>query len=115
VRKRVILCFVAIAVLSLAPIPVKSALRTLGILHNPGHLLVFAASGVLLLADARSLSSGLRRMAFILLFCAATEALESVIYRNPFEWVDLAIDSLGIALAPLLLGAWRGLKYRIRA
>jgi len=54
-------------------------------------------------------------MAFILLFCAATEALESVIYRNPFEWVDLAIDSLGIALAPLLLGAWRGLKYRIRA
>jgi hypothetical protein len=110
-RKRVVVCFAAIAALSLAPFPVKNALRTYGILHNTGHLMIFAASGALLLADARTPSGRVWRITFLLLFCAATEALEAIIYRNRFEWNDLILDYFGAVLAPFILFGCRKLKY----
>lgn len=41
--------FFLVTALSLAPISVKTFLRTVGPLHDFGHLVVFAVSGVLVL------------------------------------------------------------------
>jgi hypothetical protein len=97
-RTRQILWLVFVAILSLAPLRVKTALRTIGFLHNAGHVLIFGLSAAILTMGAVSRASQARRVAFTLLFCIALEALEARLYHNQFEWTDLFLDCFGIAI-----------------
>lgn len=104
-RRWIALWFVLIALVSLAPLRVKNAMGTTGILHSAGHMFVFAVSGVMLLAFADTPISRVWRVLFIFLFCASLEALQTVIYHNHFEWSDLFIDYLAVGISPFLLHA----------
>jgi len=102
-----LLWFVMISFVSLVPFPSKNVFGTHGTLHIAGHIFVFGASGVMLLAYTSTALSRLRRILLILLFCASLEALQAVIYHIRFEWSDILIDYFAVAISPLLLYAWR--------
>jgi hypothetical protein len=104
--------FGGIAFLSAAPLPVKHFLGTTGVFHNSGHFAVFAVSEVMLLADAATSFSRVRRSLFLLAFASATELLEAVLYHNRVERFDLFIDYMGISVSALLLYAGRVLMAR---
>ena len=101
-RKLLILWLALVASLSLAPFRIKEALGTTGLYHNCGHFLVFLLTGAMVLIDAPTRTSRIRRFAFVILFSAATEGLESVIYSNVFEWRDFVVDCTAIAVSPLV-------------
>jgi hypothetical protein len=106
-RKLLVFWLVLVASLSLAPFGIKEVLGTRGPFHNFGHFLVFLVTGAMVLIDAPARKSRIRRFAFVILFSAATEGLESVVYSNIFEWRDFLIDCTAIAVSPLVLLARR--------
>jgi hypothetical protein len=92
-----------ITAVSLAPLRLKLALHTVGVWHNPIHFAVFLATGLLALSTASSFATRGLRTAYLILFCAATELLEALLFHNPFEWRDLSVDSLGLCSGWLLI------------
>jgi hypothetical protein len=106
-RKLVFFWLTLVACLSLSPLRVKEALGTIGFFHNLGHFFVFLVTGAMFLVGAPDPPSRIRRLAFVILFSATTEGLESVIYSNRFEWRDFLIDCAAIAVSPLFLLARR--------
>ena len=108
-----VLYFLVIALLSLAPFRVKKFLETRGFLHYIGHFGAFVVCGVLVLADTAAPRARLLRLAVVLTFCAALEALEAVLYHNPFEWKDLIVDYLAVGFSPFALYACQALLRRL--
>jgi hypothetical protein len=106
-QKLLVLWLTLVACVSLSPWRVKEVLGTMGRFHNLGHFFVFLLTGAMILAGAPASTSRVRRLAFIILFSAATEGLESFIYFNKFEWTDFFIDCAAIAISPLVLLACR--------
>jgi hypothetical protein len=88
-----------VAALSLAPLEVKSHLGTMGSWHNLGHLVIFFVTTVLLCRHAGSIKTVLARCGGALLLALGTEALEKLMYHNPYEWNDVGVDALGILAA----------------
>jgi hypothetical protein len=88
--------FLLLVALSLAPVHVKLILGTMGPFHAVGHLLAFGITTFLCLAKTRI--AGLRITCALLLLAlsALLEVLEAVLYRNPFEWGDLGLDTLAV-------------------
>jgi hypothetical protein len=54
------------------------------------------------------------RIILLCFLCAALELLQAIFYHNAFEWHDLAVDYLAIALSPCLLYAGKSLIRIIR-
>ncbi len=97
-RLIVLIWFLLLTGLSLAPLELKVQLGTKGQFHNVGHFFMFVATAVLL----SSLAKSYRRKA---LYCAGgwcfavfSEVLEAGIYHNRFEWLDLGTDTFGLAI-----------------
>jgi len=91
VRLWLVLWLTAVTAISLAPLKVKVFFGTVGTWHATGHLFVFLATGVLALSTARRAWSRGSRALLLVLFCAALEALQTVLYHNRFEWRHLAL------------------------
>ena len=94
-------CFVIAA----SVFPIKfghdSALRAR--LHGASHIIVFLATVLIFSVCTRASKLRLAHLGWIVVVAAATEWLETVVYRNHFEWADLALDLGGIAIGLLLL------------
>ena len=84
---------------SILPEHWKSILRTNGPLHVPLHFGVFAISGMLALALARSLSKKILICSLLIGLAFVTEGLQRAIYPIPFEWRDILADSGGVLAA----------------
>jgi hypothetical protein len=65
-----------VTAVSLAPLNVKITLRTIGHWHNAIHLMAFALTGLMLLADAAKPSARASRAVALLMFCCALEWLQ---------------------------------------
>lgn len=68
-------------------------------LHQIEHVLIFGATGVLIVALGRSRNEELQAAAFVVCLAAGIEAAQLSIYRMPvgFEWWDVREDSIGAA------------------
>jgi hypothetical protein len=88
-----------IAALSLAPLEVKSHLGTMGSWHNLGHLVIFFVTTLLLCRQAGTTKAVLARCGAALLLALGTEAMEKLVYHNPYEWNDVGVDALGVLAA----------------
>ena len=87
-----------VTALSLGPEFMKyKILQTQGRMHNPGHLVVFMITALLLCWNAGSASSRILRALAAILVGVTLEWFEAVIYHNPYEWKDLMVDCVGIA------------------
>jgi hypothetical protein len=89
--------FVWVAVLSLRP-SWKRGFHTKGLLHVPGHVLIFAVSAFVACRSAQSVSQRVIRSAAVISFGCALEAVQSWIFRSRFEWDDVVTDACGVLL-----------------
>jgi len=99
--------FASVGILSLLPSAVKGHLRTMGPLHVPAHVLVFAVSAFVACRSAQSVARRVVTCAAVIAYGGALEALQSWIFRGPFEWDDVATDACGVLLA-FLFAVWAG-------
>lgn len=90
--------FICVGVLSLLPGSYKAHLHTRGLLHTPGHIVVFAVSAFLACRSVRVIP----RRGFLSLavigYGGVLEALQSWLWRSRFEWDDVASDACGVLL-----------------
>jgi hypothetical protein len=85
--------------LSLAPFRVKHHLGATGMWHTGGHILVFLITTVLICSGAEDKWTRAARTLVVLLFAILCEWLELAVYGNfRFEWHDVRIDWIGVAL-----------------
>lgn len=91
--------------LSLAPFGVKFQLGTKGQLHDVGHFLAFLATAVLLSWNRKTVRSYVAGCLGACALAIFLEALETAVYRNHFEWHDVAMDSFGAAMGFAILSA----------
>ena len=107
-----VLCIVAF---SIAPIPFKDLFHTRGHWHYVGHFAVFFSSAILFCW--RSRGAARKGLACLGLFILAlvVEALEHLIYRNGFEWQDVAVDTAAIVAGLLVIAIAESLDSRPRA
>jgi VanZ family protein len=92
--------------ISLVPDPVKYELGTKGSFHAAWHLIVFGLTGVLFCWN-----SGSVRMRIVGAFAGCSlavllEALETFVYRNRYEWKDVCVDCLGVAIGLMIVMLW---------
>lgn len=97
-RLIVLIWFLLLTGLSLAPLELKVQLGTKGQFHNIGHFFMFVATALLLSSIAKSYSRKLLYCAGGWCFAVFSEVLEAGIYHNRFEWLDLWTDTLGLAI-----------------
>ncbi len=73
--------------------------------HQIEHVLIFAATGVVLLSLARGRTSEWRAALGVVGLATAIELAQLAIYRMPvgFEWWDVREDSIGIALGLIVI------------
>jgi hypothetical protein len=88
----------AIVALSLIPLNLKVAIGTTGWLHNCGHLVAFAVFAALLTETGHQTGVRIVRAGAALALAFALELAQRAMYRNDFEWRDVAMDSIGTVL-----------------
>ena len=86
-----------VTAISMMPLKLKYRVGTTGILHNPGHFLVFSITAILLCRTATNPGSRAVRFTGVCCFAIIMETLEWVIYHNRMEWRDVLIDFFGAA------------------
>ncbi len=103
-----LLWLAVVAAVSMMPLKLKYRVGTTGVFHDPGHFLIFFATTLLL---CRTAPGRLVRCAGVCAFAVAMEILEWVIYHNHFEWRDVLVDLLGVAIGFLVVSV---LPFRLR-
>jgi hypothetical protein len=99
VRYLLPLWLILITGISLAPFRVKYHLGAMGPLHAFGHMAIFLVTTVMVCSGAADTWIRLCRAGSILLFAMLCEWLELAVYGNfHFEWHDVRIDWIGVAL-----------------
>ena len=96
--------FAWVVVLSLLP-ALKRHLGTKGLLHIPGHALIFAISAYVACGLAEPLARRVAKCAAVIGFGCALEALQSGLFGSKYEWGDVLTDACGVVLF-LLLAIW---------
>lgn len=86
-----------VTAISLMPLRLKYRAGTTGILHNPGHFLIFFITAILLCRTAPHGGSRLLRWIGICCFATLMEVLEWTVYHNRLEWRDMLVDFFGAA------------------
>ncbi len=66
-------------------------------MHNPGHLIIFMITALLMCWNAGSVSNRVLRAFGAILVGVTLEWLEAIMYHNPYEWKDVLVDCAGIA------------------
>jgi hypothetical protein len=106
-------CLLLIVGLWLLPSTVKLHL-TIGPQHDAGHVLAFFVAALLGFWEIKTYKHRFIRCAGLFALAFGIEGIEKIItYTNPFEWRDVAFDSIGIAagfFATLLLPARPGIS-----
>ena len=75
--------------------------------HQILHVIVFGATGLLLLALARNRKEEFKATAGVVCLAAAIEISQYLIYHLPlFEWWDVREDTIGAAIALLIHQVW---------
>jgi hypothetical protein len=99
VRYLLPLWLILITALSLAPVEVKDRLGTTGALHTYGHVVVFLITTVLACLGTADTWTRFARAGAIAVFAMLCEWMEFAVYGNfYFEWRDVRVDWIGIAL-----------------
>jgi hypothetical protein len=86
-----------IACFALLPQPWKGRLATFGILHDCAHYAAFLAACLLTTWRVRSAGNAARTALLILSFGILLEFLQTRVYGNRFEYLDVLADAGGIA------------------
>jgi hypothetical protein len=89
---------VALGVLSFAKENAKVRMHTTGHYHLVGHILAFGFVELLIVKNARSMTSRLAWTGGMILFGCSVEILQHLVYRTPIEFNDMWADGLGIML-----------------
>jgi len=82
--------------LSMAPYEVKDHFGTKGEFHDAGHVAIFFITAVLLCWNAEGVGRKLFHCFLALCVILASEGLEKLVYRDRFEWNDVAMDVGGV-------------------
>ena len=88
---------------SLMPFPMKMQLGTMGRLHAAGHYFAFLVTVFLLCKELKDLPGRVAGCAAAAALAILLEALETVMYRNRFEWRDVATDFAGVVTGIILV------------
>jgi hypothetical protein len=92
-----------VTALSLAPLDVKYRFRTIGSMHNFGHLVIFLVTAILMCWNAGSVSAKLARCSAAIAVAILLEGLEKLVYHNAYEWTDVAVDAAGVLAGFLVI------------
>lgn len=87
-----------VTAISVMPLKLKYRVGTTGVLHNPGHFLVFLITSILVCKGAVNPISRLFRWAGVCCFAVTMEILEWYLYHNRMEWRDVLVDFSGTVL-----------------
>ncbi len=79
------------------------------IIHQVWHLVSFGAAGVMLFALSRNAKQASTAALGIFCLAVAIETSQRLLYKHPFEWWDVRDDTIGVALAWMLI-RWTGIK-----
>lgn len=101
-----LLAFPVIALASLLPTGVKSALHTQGVVHPWLHLAVFGLVGFMLMLGTQSPKIRIVLFVATISFGWATELLEHFINSSPLESSDIFADTVGAFLGLLAAVFW---------
>lgn len=91
-----------LAFFALLPQPWKGRLALHGYLHDLVHLLAFAGAFLILALGRRRRSTLYVTGLLLVVFGAALEWLQTRVYSNPFEYLDVVSDAAGVALGLLI-------------
>ncbi|MDR3701285.1 MAG: VanZ family protein [Candidatus Sulfopaludibacter sp.] len=86
-----------IACFALLPQPWKGRLATFGMVHDCAHYAAFLAACILTTWRVRSAGMAARTSLLILLFGILLEFLQTRVYGNHFEYLDVVADAGGVA------------------
>ena len=100
---------ICLIVASLQPFRPEATKQGHSARHQIAHVAVFGATGVILLALARSRREDWVAVGGVVVLATFIEVAQLLLYRSPegFEWWDVREDSIGALLALLL---WTRLK-----
>ena len=101
---------VALTILSFAKENAKVRLHTTGHYHLLGHILAFGFVELLIVKNARSMTSRLAWTGGMILFGCSVEILQHLVYLTPIEFLDMWADGLGIMLGLMTCLIWNGLS-----
>ncbi len=102
--------------LDFVPYPPLAAVLGPAVVINPHiitHAAVYAAAMALMLLLIRSLPRRAGALLLLIVIAALTEFLQRKVYGNPFEWEDLAADTIAatavffVPLASAWISSWR--------
>lgn len=103
-----------VVAISTMPLRLKKRIGTTGVLHTPGHVVVFLITAILLCKTAPNLACSMVRWVAACCFALAMEILEAGIYHNRIEWRDVLVDLLGAALGFVVLSIFRFSSGRVQ-
>lgn len=101
---------VALGILSFSKENAKVRMHTTGHYHLVGHILAFGFVELLIVKNARSMTSRLAWTGGMVLFGCSVEILQHLVYRQPIEFNDICADVLGIMLGLMTSLIWNGLS-----
>ncbi len=101
-----------VTAISLMPLKLKYRVGTTGVLHNPGHFVVFLVTSVLVCRSVANPGSRLLRWMGVCCFALAVEFLECLTYHNRMEWHDVLVDFFGAAIGLAILSMFPGTSNR---
>jgi VanZ like family len=73
------------------------------IVHQMAHLVLFGAAGLMLFALSRNAKQILTAALGIFCLAVAIETSQHLLYKNLFEWWDVRDDTIGLAMAAMLI------------
>lgn len=80
----------------------RQLFHTTGLLHFPGHALVFSLSALVVCRSVKSASQRVIRCSAVAGYGWALEVVESRLFRSSFEWWDVLADACGVLLFLLI-------------
>jgi ethanolamine transporter EutH len=92
----------AVAIVSFLPGRDKRALHSQGRFHAWGHLVVFSVVGYVAASVAQSRRARVLAFCAALVFGAAIEVGEHLVFGNSLERKDILVDALGVIAGTLL-------------
>ena len=107
-RRLAIIWIFGLVTVSLQPLRPEGEPQS--IVHNVWHVISFGAAAMTLFALSRSGKQASTAAVGIFCLIIGIESSQHLLYKNPFEWWDMRDDTIGVALAWMLV-RWTGIKF----